>query len=185
MIPASGLTNVAFHPRRLRYTMERGVQVPKLSNRMGRLTMGCRHTRNWQSQPDIQLLNAGHGRKAEWGAHTYLAADHSLEDINWRPFPRNSISFHIISSFILSHQNIDRDCFKGLLIKSIVYLPASFGITDTMMRTISLASVLLPLSAYAVAVPATAQQSFPEVKPGPGLPSLASLNLTSAQLYQG
>ena len=53
-----------------------------------------------------------------------------------------------------------------------------------MIRTISIASVLLPLSVYAAAMPATTQ-SFPEVKPGPGLPSLASMNLTSAQLYQG
>jgi hypothetical protein len=27
-------------------------------------------------------------------------------------------------------------------------------------------------------------EEFPEVIPGPGLPSLASLNLTSAELYQ-
>ena len=54
-----------------------------------------------------------------------------------------------------------------------------------MMKAISVASALLPLSIFATAMPATAQQSFPEVKPGPGLPSLASLNLTSAQLYQG
>ena len=53
------------------------------------------------------------------------------------------------------------------------------------MKTISVASVLLPFSIYAAAMPATAQQTFPVVKPGPGLPSLASLNLTSAQLYQG
>lgn len=53
-----------------------------------------------------------------------------------------------------------------------------------MMKAISVASVLLPLTVYAAAMPAPAQQSYPEVKPGPGLPSLASLNLTSAQLYQ-
>ena len=53
-----------------------------------------------------------------------------------------------------------------------------------MMKIISTASVLLSPSIYAAAVPAAAQQSFPVVKPGPGLPSLASLNLTSAGLYQ-
>ena len=53
------------------------------------------------------------------------------------------------------------------------------------MKTISVASVLLPFSIYAAAMPATAQQTFPVVKPGSGLPSLASLNLTSAQLYEG
>ena len=57
--------------------------------------------------------------------------------------------------------------------------------TDNIMNAISVASVLLPLSIYAVAMPATPQQAFPVVKPGPGLPSLGSLNLTSAQLYQG
>ncbi|KAL6716107.1 hypothetical protein ACLMJK_005673 [Lecanora helva] len=44
--------------------------------------------------------------------------------------------------------------------------------------------VLFPLSIYAATSPVIAQQSYPEVKPGPGLPSLASLNVTSAQLYQ-
>ena len=54
------------------------------------------------------------------------------------------------------------------------------------MRGTSLvASALLSLFCYVAAVLATAPQSFPEVKPGPGLPSLASMNLTSAQLYQG
>lgn len=34
------------------------------------------------------------------------------------------------------------------------------------------------------ALPATtSEQIYPEVIPGPGLPSLAELNLTSAQLY--
>ena len=54
-----------------------------------------------------------------------------------------------------------------------------------MMKTISMASVLLPLCVYAAAMLVVAEQSFPAMKPGPGLPSLASLNLTSAQLYQG
>ena len=54
-----------------------------------------------------------------------------------------------------------------------------------MMKPILVASVLLPFSVYAAAMPAAAQQTFPVVQPGPGLPSLASLNLTSAQLYQG
>lgn len=35
----------------------------------------------------------------------------------------------------------------------------------------------------AAALP-TSEQVYPEVIPGPGLPSLASLNLTSAELYQ-
>ena len=44
------------------------------------------------------------------------------------------------------------------------------------------AAVLSALSSTVVAVPA-ARSSVPEVIPGPGLPSLASLNLTSADLY--
>ena len=53
------------------------------------------------------------------------------------------------------------------------------------MNPISVASVLLPIFVYVAVMPATAQQTYPVVTPGPGLPSLASLNLTSAQLYQG
>ncbi|KAK7053662.1 hypothetical protein R3P38DRAFT_2851491 [Favolaschia claudopus] len=47
---------------------------------------------------------------------------------------------------------------------------------------------LLALALCAVgsanALPNTNTKEFPEVIPGPGLPSLASLNLTSAELYQ-
>ena len=47
-----------------------------------------------------------------------------------------------------------------------------------------LSTFVLALTALqtAAALPA-AVQVFPEVTPGPGLPSLASLNLTSAELY--
>ena len=58
-----------------------------------------------------------------------------------------------------------------------------------MPKVFSLAITMLQLSAlfvHAGVVPTTllVERAAPEVIPGPGLPSLASLNLTSAQLIQ-
>lgn len=60
-----------------------------------------------------------------------------------------------------------------------------------MTKIFLIASFLFHVSApfaYAAAVPAAVPAAvvptFPEVIPGPGLPSLASLGLTSAGLYQ-
>lgn len=47
----------------------------------------------------------------------------------------------------------------------------------------SLISFLLGLASIQAAA-ATPFKVYPEVIPGPGLPSLAELNLTSAQLYE-
>ena len=57
-----------------------------------------------------------------------------------------------------------------------------------MSKLFSLTALLLYISApstnaAAIPVPA-AEKVSPEVIPGPGLPSLASLGLTSAELYQ-
>ncbi|KAK3901698.1 hypothetical protein C8A05DRAFT_34614 [Staphylotrichum tortipilum] len=47
-----------------------------------------------------------------------------------------------------------------------------------------LISFLLGLASVKAATAAAAPKVYPEVIPGPGLPSLAELNLTSAQLYE-
>ena len=57
-----------------------------------------------------------------------------------------------------------------------------------MSKMFSLATLILYASApyaqaAAVSAPA-AEKVYPEVVPGPGLPSLASLGLTSTELYQ-
>jgi hypothetical protein len=46
------------------------------------------------------------------------------------------------------------------------------------------ASVILSLALATAVTAAPKARDYPEVIPGPGLPSLASLNLTSAQLYE-
>ena len=96
-----------------------------------------------------------------WPGSLLLATDHVLEDINCDHFPQ--FWSHFISSpAFLRYQKTNRDCFKGLGVESIIYLPASFSITDTMMRTVSVASMVLPfLSFYAAAVPATLSNPFP------------------------
>ena len=57
-----------------------------------------------------------------------------------------------------------------------------------MSKMFSLAALLVLSSAsYARAAAVSApvvEKIYPEVVPGPGLPSLASIGLTSAQLYQ-
>lgn len=52
-----------------------------------------------------------------------------------------------------------------------------------MFQMFSLAIAALQLSATLVHAGVVAERATPEVIPGPGLPSLASLNLTSKQLY--
>ena len=57
-----------------------------------------------------------------------------------------------------------------------------------MFKSLSLAAFLVSSYApatYAAAIPnPTVDKVYPEIYPGPGMPSLASLGLTSAKLYQ-
>ncbi|MCJ1482551.1 hypothetical protein MMC06_002717 [Schaereria dolodes] len=54
-----------------------------------------------------------------------------------------------------------------------------------MAKLLPLAFLLLYTFTHAAAVPASAiHKVYPEVRPGPGLPSLASIGLTSAELYE-
>lgn len=59
---------------------------------------------------------------------------------------------------------------------------------DKMLKAFSLATLLLYISSPCTDASASpisvAEKVYPEVIPGPGLPSLASLELTSAELYQ-
>ena len=95
--------------------------------------------------------------------------------------------YRCLSTVYINRWN-PRDCFefihqlKPASFDNILTLKSLSFIPDKMAKLVFLAAALFHISGfstYAAAVPAT-----PEVIPGPGLPSLASLGLTSFELYQ-